>query len=368
MRLVSPILQRVVYPVLGSAGYFHSRTSPGVSVVTYHGVLPAEYESADPFLDNTQVNVASFRSQLKLLKKYYNVISPDQFLSWLRNKEDLPARAVLLTCDDGLLNNLTTMLPILQEEKCKCLFFVTGGSLEDTPQMLWYVELFLMLMQTRGSLPPIDWRGTLIPPIPSGPRERRTLWLQLLKMLSRLDANQRRAFLDEATGFWELDGAWKGRYLDDPLLRQRFQLLRAPELKQLASEAGMTIGAHTLSHPVLVEQSIEFARTEIARCRKATETFLGKPVWAFAYPFGDTDSVGDREYRLAEAAGYDCAFVNEGGTFGRESYRFSLPRVHVTAEMSMRVYEACISGFHHTLQTFFRGHSPNRTPEQSGRG
>ncbi len=364
MRLLSPILQRVVYPALGTAGYFHSRASSRVSVVSYHGVLPTGYQSLDPFLDNTLVSVASFRSQLRLLKKRYIVLSPDQFLRWLRNQEELPTRAVLLTCDDGLLNDLTTMLPILQEEECKCLFFVTGGSLEDASQMLWYVELYLMLMQARGDHPPTNWQGTLIPGIVADPTEKRACWLRLVKTLSRLDAEGRRAFFDKATGCWDLDPAWKRRYLDDPMLRQRFQLLRMEELRQLAG-AGMTIGAHTLSHPALVEQPVHLARTEIANCKKAVETALGKPVWAIAYPFGDPASVGDREYRLAEAAGYECAFVNVGGTLGTVSCRFSLPRIHVTSEMSMPVYEAHISGFHDTLQRMFRGRSSNRTQSRT---
>jgi peptidoglycan/xylan/chitin deacetylase (PgdA/CDA1 family) len=354
MRLLSHILRRVVYPTLGSVGYFHSRSSPLVSVVTYHGVLPLGYRSADPFLDNTLVSVASFRSQLRLLKKHYNVISPDGFLRWLRNQEDLPPSVVLLTCDDGLLNNLTTMLPILQEEDLKCLFFVTGGSLEDTPEMLWHVELYLMLMEAPGGHPPADWRGTRIPGIPAVPEERRACWLQLLKTLSRLDAAGRRAFLDDSTRRWGLDHAWKLRYLDDPLLRQRFQLLRAPELKQLA-DAGMSIGAHTMSHPTLTEQPAEVTRAEIADCRQTLGRCSGQAVWAMAYPFGDAASVGDSEFRLAEAAGYECAFVNEGGAFGTAHPRFSLPRIHVTSEMSLPVYEAHISGFHVALQRAVRG-------------
>jgi peptidoglycan/xylan/chitin deacetylase (PgdA/CDA1 family) len=293
MRLLSPILQRIVYPALGSVGYFHSRPSSRISVVTYHGVLPTVYQSVDPFLDNTLVSVASFRSQLVLLKKYYNVISPDQFLGWLRKKEELPTRAVLLTCDDGLLNDLTTMLPILQGEKLKCLFFVTGRSLEDTSEMLWYVELYLMVMQAREDLPPTNWRGTIIPHIPADPNSRRAQWLQLLKTLSRCDVEGRRAFLDEAAGYWGFDRAWKRRYLDDPVLQQRFQLLRKPELRQLAN-AGMTIGAHTQSHPTLAEQPVDLARIEIVKCREDVEAALGKPVWAIAYPFGDLASVGDR--------------------------------------------------------------------------
>src|SRR6266436_7650188 len=135
MRLLSPILQRLIYPALGSIGYFHSRCVPSatVSVITYHGVLPSGYERKSPPLDNTLVSPESFRAQLRLLKKHYNVISPDHFLRWLRRRENLPDRATLLTCDDGLLNHLSLMLPILQEEGLKCLFFATGAALGNTP-------------------------------------------------------------------------------------------------------------------------------------------------------------------------------------------------------------------------------------------
>jgi hypothetical protein len=240
---------------------------------------------------------------------------------------------------------------------------VTGGSLEDTPEMLWYEELYLIVMQARGAFPPIDWRGTLTPGIPAEPAERRESWLELLKTLSRLDTEERRIFLDEATHCWGLDSAWKQRYLDDPMFRQRFQLLRLSELKQLAS-AGMTIGAHTLSHPVLVEQSADLARAEIAECRKALEKGVGRPVWAIAYPFGDPHSVGTREYKLAEEAGYECAVVNVGGVLDPVSARFALPRIHVTAEMSLSVYEAHISGVHDALRSRLRPHPGKRLIEK----
>jgi peptidoglycan/xylan/chitin deacetylase (PgdA/CDA1 family) len=349
MRLLSPILDRMVYPVLGTVGYFHSHGLSAVNVVTYHGVLPIGYKSGDAFLDNTLVASESFRSQLRLLKKYYNVISPDEFLCWLRQEWDLPEMAILLTCDDGLLNHHSAMLPILQEEKLKCLFFVTGLSVGNTPQMLWYVELYLLLMQARKQDEPLSAQGILIREISADARHGRLVWLELLKTLSRVDAVARRSFLDEAATKLGLQPTWKASYLDDPLLRNRFQLLRLPELKQLA-DAGMTIGAHTMSHPALVEQSADLARSEIADCRTSLEQCLGRPVWAIAYPFGDPSSVGAREYRLAEEAGYECAFVNMGGVLDPVSARFALPRIHVTAEMSLSVYEAHVSGVHDALR------------------
>jgi len=352
MRLVSPMLHRVIYPVLGSVGYFHSRPAAPVTVITYHGVLPAGYKSEDAFLDNTLVTEESFRSQLRLLKKHYNVISPDEFVLWLRKSQRLPEKAILLTCDDGLLNHLSVMLPILQEEKLKCVFFVTGLSLGNTREMLWYVELYLLLIQAQAQNEPLRVHGILIPKISDDTGQRRTVWLALLKSLSQIDAATRRSFLGEAAVKFGLQPLWKMRYLDDPLLRDRFQLLRLPELKQLA-DAGMAIGAHTLSHPVLEAQSQELARAEIAECRTLIEQALGRQVWAIAYPFGDPGSVGTRELKLAEEAGYECAFVNVGGVLDLASVRFALPRVHVTAEMPLSVYEAYVSGFHDALRSRF---------------
>jgi peptidoglycan/xylan/chitin deacetylase (PgdA/CDA1 family) len=358
MRLLSPILQRMVYPALGSVGYFHSRAASDVSVITYHGVLPFGYQSKYPLLDDALMSEAAFRSQLQLLKKYYNVISPDQFLGWLRRQEDLPERAVLLTCDDGLLNHLTVMLPILQEAKLKCLFFVTGGSLTgtptDTPEMLWYTELYLMLMGAPEQDKPLTLLGTPIPGISSDPSQRRILWLELMRVMSRMDADGRRMFIEEGAAIFGLHPAWRSRFLDDPLLRARFKALGVPELKQLIG-AGMTIGAHSLSHPMLAEQSTDLARAEIAECRTALEHALGRPVWSIAYPFGDPASVGEREFALAEEAGYDCAFANVGGVLNSASPRFALPRIHVTAAMSQSVYEAYISGFHHALRSRLKG-------------
>jgi peptidoglycan/xylan/chitin deacetylase (PgdA/CDA1 family) len=358
MRLLSPVLHRMVYPLLGAAGYFHARSLPVVSVITYHGILQAGYHSTDAFLDNTLVTADVFRSHLKLLKKHYNVISPSEFLLWLRQGQTLPKRAMLLTCDDGLLNHLEVMLSILQEEEMECLFFVTGSSLTDHPQMLWYVELYLMLMEAREQPQQLVLPGAVIPEISADRGQRRSVWLRLLKTLSQLDSVNRRQFMDEARAKLGLPPSWTNRYLDDPLLRQRFQMLRPAELKQLAG-AGMTIGAHSLSHPALSEQSPELARAEISGCREALEQFLGRPVWALAYPFGDPASVGAREYRMAEEAGYDCAFVNVGGHLDAISARYALPRIHITAEMSHSVYEAYVSGFHDALRDRLRPRTKN---------
>jgi len=359
MRVLSPILQRVIYPAMAKVGYFHQRAS--ASVITYHGVLPQDYRSTDAFVDNTLVSIDTFRAQLRLLKRNYSLLSPEFFLSWIRGNETLPPRAVLLTCDDGLLNNATVMLPILQEEGLQCLFFVTGTStIQGKPTLLWYIELYLMLIQSEGRIRAFAWRGLHVREAGPSPGEKRTLWLQLMTALSRFTAQERTEFIAEASTHWGWDQAPRLRHLDDAAMRERFQLLMPNDVKQL-SDAGMMIGSHTMSHPLLSHQTDESALDEIARSRKELEACTGRAVWALAYPYGNPEAVGEREYDIARQSGYDCAFMNIPGEL-LHAGKFALPRVHVTAEMSLTVFEAHVSGIHERLRNLIR---PSQPPPQN---
>src|ERR1700735_2377790 len=146
MKVVSPLLKHVVYPGLSKAGYLRHVVRTAPTILTYHGVLPAEYKKIDPQLDGNLVSPESFRSQLQFFHDGYNIISPKEFLHWCEGWCELPARSVLLTCDDGLRNCFYDMLPLLQEFEIQCLFFVTGASLSQMPTMLWYEQLYLMIL------------------------------------------------------------------------------------------------------------------------------------------------------------------------------------------------------------------------------
>ena len=116
----------------------------------------------------------------------------------------------------------------------------------------------------------------------------------------------------------------------------------------------MTVGAHTLSHPVLSRAPDDLAWHEISESRSVLKKALGQEAWAFAYPFGNGATVTRRDVRLTEEAGFRCAFMNVGGGFGAPMDRFAVPRVHVTSEMNLSEFEAHISGFYRTLRKRLR--------------
>jgi len=356
LRFVSPALKHIFFPALSRSGYLCHTAGAGPAVVTYHGVFPAGYEVRNPALDGNLVHGDSLRRQLRLLKKRYHAITPEDFLHWSEGELSLPPRSILLTCDDALRNTLTEMVPILRELGLACLFFATGASADETPSMLWYEELYLMLLDASEPITlSLPEAGVSIGPI--SPNEKHACWWNLVEKLSQFDKELRRTLLDQIRDQLKLAANWRERFVQNSTLAARFLALDRSGLRQLAA-AGMSIGAHSLSHPILARAPEDVAWREISESRSILEKVLGQTVWAFGYPFGNAATVTKRDLRLAEQAGFRCAFMNAGGGFGAKIDRFAVPRVHVTADMSLPEFEAHIAGFYRTLRKRFGRPTP----------
>jgi peptidoglycan/xylan/chitin deacetylase (PgdA/CDA1 family) len=353
LKFVSPALKHIVFPALSRSGYLRHNLADGPAIVTYHGVFPAGYRARAAGLDGNLVHVNALRKQLCLLKRHYHVISPNDFLSWLEQKiagrtVSLPPRAVLLTCDDALHNTVTEMLPILQEQDVRCLFFATGESAAHSRSMLWYEELYLILLQAPDPQTfHIPEHGIKVDSIPK--EERHARWWKLVETLAKFDRELRLQLLDNIRQQLKLPNNWRDRFIQDSVQAARFLKSDRAGLHQLAA-AGMSIGAHTFSHPILAQTSDEIARREIFESKTLLEEALGREIWAFAYPFGTATTVTKRDIQLAQSAGFRSAFMNAGGGFGARFDPFAMPRFHVTSDMVLGEFEAHLAGFYRTLR------------------
>ena len=345
MRIVSPLLKHMVYPGLRRTGHLRWRRDSAPAVLTYHGLLPTGYSARETVLDGHLISPDRFRAQLRLLKSKYNVISAEEFRLWCNSQVTLPPRSVLLTCDDGLLNTLTDMLPIICEFSVPFLFFVTGASTSEEGSILWYEQLYLWLLQGGDNFClQMPWREQtyIAKTIP----QKHSLWQQLVRKLSALDTTVREATLDDVRIQIGISESWLAEYSHNEPWRRRFLMLKRSELQQLA-DAGMTIGAHTLSHPMLSQMSELLAWREISESRDQLAKTLESEVWAFAFPFGTPEAVNRRDAELAQRAGFTCAFMNTDSSLSHDKFR--LPRIHVSAGMRLAELEAHLCGFHHSL-------------------
>ena len=198
--------------------------------------------------------------------------------------------------------------------------------------MLWHEELHLLFLRARAGSFRICGQGVEIGGVLGEREQRRSLWRNSVKRLSQIDAENRRCFLHAAHDYFGIERTLDYYLTNYPETRHHFCLMTRPELQQLAA-AGMTIGAHSLSHPVLSQMSQELAWTEITQSRAQLEAALG------------ADSVAPRVAAIAKRAGFDAAFMNIGGGLGTELPPPAIPRVHVNAGMTLSEFEAHVSGF-----------------------
>lgn len=90
-------------------------------------------------------------------------------------------------------------------------------------------------------------------------------------------------------------------------------------------------GAHTVSHPNLRMLSEDAARKEIEDSRREIRRRLGAPVEHFAYPYGDRNAAGEREFALCKELGFKTAVTTRHGLVQPQhrNHIHSLPRLMV---------------------------------------
>ena len=115
------------------------------------------------------------------------------------------------------------------------------------------------------------------------------------------------------------------------------------ELEEIA-RAGVAIGSHAWTHASLGGMSLQAARDQAARSREAIARRLGRPVTAFAYPFGTRADFNAEIAGVIRDAGYTVAFTSQHGGIRGDSDPFELPRVKIEGGEDLWMFEASIRG------------------------
>lgn len=98
---------------------------------------------------------------------------------------------------------------------------------------------------------------------------------------------------------------------------------------QILQERGITIGSHAMTHRSVARMPGDQAQQEIFHSRHVLKERLGRPVSAFAYPFGTRADFNTSTASLTRDAGYTCAFTSQHGAIQATSNAYTLPRVKV---------------------------------------
>ena len=109
------------------------------------------------------------------------------------------------------------------------------------------------------------------------------------------------------------------------------------ELREISRSGVVTVGAHTMNHPILANEEDSLAAAEISRSISELSRVLDKEVRHFAYPNGLRElDFGEREKRVLKAKGVKLAYSGETGFFGRRTDPFEIPCLGASGDRGSR--------------------------------
>lgn len=297
----------------------------GVLVLGYHRIFDGRPSKFHPGLYSATVE--EFDWQLKLLARRFDLIGP----------HDVPAaaesrgRSILLTFDDGYRDNYELAFPLLRRHRLRATFFLTTGFL-DRPRVPWWDELAWMVQTSRQEVLAGQqwWSGELR----LAPGIQRKAINFLNGVYGSLPGNRTEAFLDFC-------GAEAGTGRCDPTMGADLWMTWAMAAEM--REAGMSIGGHTVNHPVLARLTPDEQRAEIADCRRRIEQQLGIRMHAFAYPLGLPGTFDEHTRAFLEREGVSVAFSFSGGRSSRSLDRYSVPRANVSIALTRKGFRSVLA-------------------------
>jgi peptidoglycan/xylan/chitin deacetylase (PgdA/CDA1 family) len=273
-----------------------------------------------------------FDQQIRWLKAHFDPIAPSDIETVVHGNGK--GRHVLVTFDDGYADNYLAAFPILKSHGVPGAFFVTTGFV-DRPALPWWDEVAWMIRQSR--LASVAVPGFVETPIPLDPPDRQRAIRTLLRVYKALPSDRTAAYVDGLADALGTGRAPEG-VIDPRSLWMTWDMLRE------MNAGGMTIGGHSMTHPILARMAREDQAREIAGCERRLKDELGIEMRAFAYPVGSRDTFNDDTRACLRASGVKTAFSYYGGFRPRERWdAYDIPRIAVEQDTTFAEFRASVS-------------------------
>jgi peptidoglycan/xylan/chitin deacetylase (PgdA/CDA1 family) len=262
------------------------------------------------------VSADRFRAHLHYLKRDFQLESLSRGVALLREPGALDSDRVVVTFDDGYAGNFHVAAPILREENVPAAIFVTTGFLDG--EDLWF-DLAHRALSAAHAL------GSALP-------------------------GQTRRVLEAAFERWPTGDTVPGlvdrlKYAAPELREQVIEALRAevrPEeppavpltwdqVRELKA-AGIEIGSHTLSHPILSKLSPAAQEAEIRRASERIAEETGSPPALFAVPNGSRRDFDEHTVRILRDMGFAASCTTIRGPNAPGCDPLTLHRIGVGAD------------------------------------
>lgn len=280
-------------------------------VLMYHDLAaPGDHSSW------LRVPLARFEEQIRTLGEIGRFVSPQE--CWSGQAGEGEGLRLLLTFDDGFVNNYRLALPVLVRHRVPALFFVTTWHME-TGEPFWF-DRVVEPIQAAGvcqlDLRPLGLGAYRLPAAPAAKRwDAIQVVLEEIKR-SRSDLEAVVREVERAAGL----GCRKGE------VRRRYRPLTRKEIQAMAVSGWCRFGSHSHRHEILTGLDDAALAQNLGESRTILEEVTGEAVDQVAYPNGDLDP---RVAASCRAAGYRQGYLVRPGVVTGATEPLTIPRIAV---------------------------------------
>ncbi|WP_114971828.1 polysaccharide deacetylase family protein [Rhodoferax ferrireducens] len=279
-------------------------TKARLSVLIFHRVLA----EPDPLFPD-EMHARRFDEVCGWLKSWFNVRPLGEAVAHLK-ASTLPARAACITFDDGYADNHHVAMPILQRHGLTATFFIATGFLDGG--RMWNDTIIETVRACAGPVLDLSFLNLGQHPVGSID-EKRTAIAALIGQIKYRPVDERITIAEQIANQARV-----------PLPHDL--MMTSQEVKAIR-QAGMQIGAHTVSHPILARLTDEQSRQEIQGSKHFLEQLLGERVGLFAYPNGKPgEDYIPQTVDVVRSLGFDAAVSTQWGASGVGTDLFQIRR------------------------------------------
>lgn len=295
-----------------------------VTVLAHHRVTDEGALASFPYFQpNISATPAMFEAQLAYVVAHFNVISVADLAAYVVEGKPLPPRPLLITFDDGFLDNYEYAYPALKKLGLPAVIFLMTSRM-DNPVPAWWDECayyFFHTEQMQAELPLIGQQTF------DSVAGRMTVRDQLTEALKRVPEAEKLSAL-AATG--EVLGVAPPPA--DPGL-----FVNWDQVREMVNN-GVACMPHTVNHPILTRVSPDEQQAEVIGSRDRIRDETRQQTVAFAYPNGGVADYNATTVRILQEAGFSVAFTLVPGPMRPASLRrhpFEIQRVFLSHRDSL---------------------------------
>lgn len=262
-----------------------------LSLLIFHRVLP-EPDALFP----DEMHARRFDELCGWLAAWFNVLPLDLAVQRLQ-AGTLPERAACITFDDGYADNRHVAMPILQRNSLTATFFIATGFLDGG--RMWNDTIIESVRACQAAVLDVSALG-LGRHARGNVAEQQAAIAALIGQIKYCPVAERITITQDIAK------------LANVQLPQNL-MMTSSEVKAM-SQAGMQIGAHTVSHPILARLTEDQAMKEIGDSKRFLEQLLEDRITVFAYPNGKPgEDYSPQSVEVVRRLGFDAAVSTQWG-------------------------------------------------------